>query len=209
MMQYELYTAVGRLQIKRVGIGRRYPVIVINRKEYAVDPQELTVWTALCWRLCDMDALARHYEQLFIYLPSERRTFENCVSRLVTRGLIARGMGDTQFEALYDLLADLYVKPIHQGLRGLFRRDWQNEDEAKMMSLSRQALLSTAELVKCAEVGVNDVSTEDKVMDALYADDDTTSDNIGMLMRYVTSREPVTVAIANLYLRRQITFEKV
>ena len=31
------------------------------------------------------------------------------------------------------------------------------------MALSRQALLSTAELVKCAEVGVRDISTDDKL----------------------------------------------
>lgn len=66
------------------------------------------------------------------------------------------------------------------------------------MALSRQALLSTAELVKCAEVGVRDISTDEKLMDALYNDDDTTSDNIADMMLTAESRERVTVAIANL-----------
>ena len=76
------------------------------------------------------------------------------------------------------------------------------------MSLSRQALLSTAELIKCVETGTTDISTDSKLMDALYADNDTTSDNIRYLMQNVPSTVPVTLAIANLYLRKQIIFER-
>ena len=93
--------------------------------------------------------------------------------------------------------------------RELFRRDRPNKQEAQVMALSRQALLSTAELVKCAEVGAKDVSTDEKLMDALYNDDDTTSDNIVDMMLTAESRERVTVAIANLYLRKQIIFQRV
>lgn len=46
-------------------------------------------------------------------------------------------------------------------------------------------------------------------MDALYNDDDTTSDNIADMMLTAESRERVTVAIANLYLRKQIIFQRV
>lgn len=77
------------------------------------------------------------------------------------------------------------------------------------MALSRQALLSTAELIKCAEVGARDVSTDEKLMDALYNDDDTTSENIADLMLTAESRGWVTEAVANLYLRKQIIFERV
>ena len=93
--------------------------------------------------------------------------------------------------------------------RELFRWDRPNKQEAQVMALSRQALLSTAELVKCAEVGVRDISTDEKLMDALYNDDDTTSDNIVDMMLTAESRERVTVAIANLYLRKQIIFQRV
>ena len=66
-----------------------------------------------------------------------------------------------------------------------------------------------AELVKCEEVGAEDISTDEKLLDALYADEETTSDNIGMLMQTARSREAVTVAVANLYLRKQIVLERV
>ena len=77
------------------------------------------------------------------------------------------------------------------------------------MALSRQALLSTAELIKCAEVDAKDVSTDEKLMDALYNDDVTTSDNIADMMLAAKNRERVTAAVANLYLRKQIIFQRV
>ena len=62
---------------------------------------------------------------------------------------------------------------------------------------------------KCFEVGVEDISTDEKLLDALYYDEDTTSDNIAMMMLASASRKPVTEAVANLYLRKQIVFERV
>jgi len=141
-----------------------------------------------------------------------------------TRGLVASGSGNTDFEALYEMLGGLYVVPLSDSLpmrlaaflrltllRGvsirkakqLFQKDHPNEREAQVMALSRQALLSTAEL------GVKDISTDEKLMDAIYDDDYTSSDNIADMMLTVKSRESVTVAIANLYFRKQIIFERV
>ncbi len=77
------------------------------------------------------------------------------------------------------------------------------------MALSNQALLSTAELIKCTEAGITDISTEEKLLDALYSDEDTTSDNIGMMMLTAKARESVTAAVANLYLRKQIVLERI
>ena len=137
--------------------------------------------------------------------------------------------GDTDFEALYDLLGGLYVIPISESIplrvmtflkmvllegvavskaRQLFQRDQPNQREAQILALSKQALLSAAELIKCAEAGVSDLSTDQKVMAALYNDDFTTCDNIRWEMMQAESREDVTLAVANLYLRKQIIFER-
>lgn len=91
----------------------------------------------------------------------------------------------------------------------LFEKDNPNDREAQVMALSRQALLSTAELIKCVEVGATDISTDCKLLNALYADTDTTCDNIRYMMQDVPSQAPVTMAVANLYLRKQIIFERV
>ena len=224
------YTAVGNLRRKTEGFGQAYPVIVVNRQEYAMDIQEMTVWTALCWRLLDFKQLENKYEMLAKSSPTPTRTLESCVERLKTRGLIASGSGATDFDALYDLLSGLYVVPLSESmplrlatflklvvLKGtpyfkakvLFDKDTPNGQEAQIMALSRQALLSTAELIKCVEIGATDISTDCKLLNALYADTDTTCDNIRYMMQDVPSKAPVTMAVANLYLRKQIIFERV
>lgn len=230
MKKHTYYTAVGHFQRKTDGHGRSYPVIIINREEYSVDIQEMALWTALSWRLLSFPQIKAEYDKLDqdCTIPAIR-TLEDCLGRLCTRGLVDSGSGETDFEALYDLLGNLYVSPLSESFpvrlavflkltlcRGvpfskakeLFRTDRPNEQEAQIMALSRQALLSTAELVKCAEIGVHDISTGEKLMDALYNDDNTTSDNIADMMLTAKSREWVTAAVANLYLRKQIILQR-
>lgn len=230
-MKKTYYTAVGHFRRKTDREGQTYPVILVNREEYQVDIQEMTVWTALSWQLLDSEALEREYDRLSWGSGVQpRRTLEDCLKRLVTRGLVATGSGKTGFDALYDLIGGLYVVPLSDSLplrlsaflkltilrgvsasraRTLLRRDRPNETEAQVMALARQELMSTAELVKSVETGVRDVSTGEKLMAALYDDEDTTSDNISIMMLTAKSRESVTLAIANLFLRKQIIFEKV
>ncbi len=224
------YTAVGNFRRKRDRAGQAYPVIIVNRQEYMVDRQEMALWTCLNWRITSMEQAREHYEKLEQSLyPYITRTFENCLKRLEVRGLVVSGSGDTDFEALYDLLGVLYVVPISESIplravtflkmvlldgvtvsqaKLLFQRDRPNQREAQVLALSKQALLSTAELIKCAEAGVSDLSTDQKVMAALYNDDFTTCDNIRWEMMQAESREDVTLAVANLYLRKQIIFER-
>ncbi len=225
------YTAVGHFRRRINGLGRSCPVIIINEQEYNVDIQEMALWTTLNWRLLDFPQVEAEYNKLNqdCAIPA-LRTLENCLGRLCTRGLVASGTGRTDFEALYDLLGGLYVSPLSENLlrrlaaflkltvlrgipvsqaRKLFQKDQPSEEEAQVMALSRQALLSTAELVKCAELGVRDVSTDEKLMDALYNDNDTTSDNIPDMMLTAENRERITTAVANLYLHQQIIFQRV
>ena len=222
------YTAVGHFCRKTDANGRTYPVILVNQEEHMVDMQEMAVWTVLNWRFLHLEQIEMKYGQLAGELPPARRTLETCLNRLEMRGLIARGVGDTDFEALYDLLGGLYVVPLSESLplrlatfwkllldgvpfakaRQLFQKDRPSAREVQVLALSRQALLSTAELIKCAEAGVSDLSTDQKVMAALYNDDFTTCDNIRWEMMQAESREDVTLAVANLYLRKQIIFER-
>lgn len=229
-MKTTIYTAVGHLIRKRSEDGTSYPVILLNRREYGVDVQEMTVWAALCWEFLTMDEIRAKYAEYTNKLPSERRTLEDCVARLKTRGLIAFGCGESGREALYDLLADLYVVPVYDNLvirwfafwklvltHGvspkragvLLGRDKRDERETQIMALVHQAVLSTAELIKCVEVGATDISTDVKLLEALYVDPDVTCDNLPCLMRGARSREDVTVAVANLYLRKQVVLERV
>lgn len=222
------YTAVGHFRRKTDDSGHTYPVILVNQAEYRVDMQEMAVWTVLNWRFLRLEQIEIKYGQLAVDLSPARQTLETCLNRLEMRGLIARGVGGTDFEALYELLGELYVVPVAESLslrlvtfgkllldgvpfskaRQLFRKDGPSQREAQVLALSQQALLSTAELIKCAEVGTTDVSTDEKLMDALIDNDCTTSDSIAFEMLESEHCVPVTMAVANLYLRKQIVFAR-
>lgn len=153
---------------------------------------------------------------------------DSLIDRIDTAALLARckkeysGVAQLGIEALElkikgcsgaDIARLYHTEPNHVGAwisrakaKLLFRRDRSNQREAQILALSKQALLSTAELVKCAEADVSGLSTDQKVMAALYNDDFTTCDNIRWEMMQAESREDVTLAVANLYLRKQIIF---
>ncbi len=231
MLQHTYYTAVGRYLCKTDNSGRTYPVVICKQKEHCVDLQEMTLWTALNWRLLDHRQAEQQYWKLARgLLPAPPRSFDDCLNRLCVRGLVAEGKGETGLDALYDLLSDLYIRPAAGStpqrlckflkmtmLDGvavstaskLLRKDRRSAQESQIMRLSQQTLLSTAELVKCVENGVTDLSTEEKVLDALYGDTETTCDNIGFIMHSAESMQAVVVAVSNLYLRQQIILERV
>ena len=163
MAEKTLYTALGHFRCRNDGGGRRYPVILMDHREFGMDPQEMTLWTALCWRLTDQQRAEDFYEQLSNGMELfPRRSFSDCLDRLVTRGLVAKGSGTTDFDALYDLLGGLYVVPISSNfplkvvtflklLRSgtapalaatLFRRDRRTEPERCVMALSGHTPLS-------------------------------------------------------------------
>lgn len=147
----------------------------------------------------------------------------------LTRGLVAEGRGGSEYESLYDLLSCLYIAPVSanpflrlgaflklwiwdgvpfsKAIR-LFSRPKQDAAERQIVRLANQALLSSAELIKCAERGVRTLRSDAQLMDCLYADELTTSENLPILMAASRQARPVSAAIANLYLHKQIVFER-
>ena len=226
-----LYTAVGRFE-KRYNGGRlSCPVIVLGGKEYMVDIQEMVVWTILNWRIVRKEEIGALYEEMIKKsgTPMER-PWEACMERLLVRGLLVSGSGETEYDALYDLVSSLYIIPTDGSLplrlaaflkltlanrvpfstaRKLFRKDSRTDGEKNVMHLARQTLLSTAEIIKCTEKGIHCLPDENSIMDGLYDDCDTTSDNIGSLMKSSPRTKDITLAVANLYLRQQIIFERI
>lgn len=226
----KLYTAVGCLQCKGRRNGNRYPTVTLNRREYILDMQEMMLWSILNWRILSMDELQTLYEQKERetgFFP--QRSAEDCMCRLLQRGLIADGSGETGADALYGLLSELYVVPISENLllrlfsfarltvldgipfkaaKSIFGKDKRSDGEKQVMRLANRAILSTAEMIKCVEQRATDFSSEDELMQILYRDDYTTSDNLAEETRTLPECRPVLTSIANLYLRRQILFER-
>lgn len=231
MTRKKLYTAIGRFARKTNGCGRSCPVIQLGGKEYMMDMQEMVLWTSLNWRILRREEIGAFYEKTTATACfSTDRSWEMCVDRLLTRGLLVSGSGETEYDALYDLLGSLSIIPVSESrslrvvaflklllrdripfsaARRLFQPDSRTTQETQVIRLARQALLSTAEIIKCMEKDVNYLPDDMALLDAVYNDDYTTSDNIPFLMKSSDHTRPVLLAIANLYLRQQIIFERV
>ncbi len=230
MTNKTLYTAVGKLKMKGRINGMRCPLVTIGDREYILDMQEMILWTVLNWRILSMEETAALYEKKAQETGfSSHRDMEECMRRLIQRGLVAEGIGDTGADALYDLISDLYVVPISESLflriisfirltffarvpfsatRKLFCRDKRNDGEQKVMQLANQAILSTAEIIKCVDQDALRFATEEDLLDVLYHDEYTTSENIAYAVRALPQCRPVITSVANLYLRKQIIFER-
>lgn len=226
-----LFTAVGRMEKRTDSPGRSYPVIVLGGKDYMVDLQEMLVWSSLNWRIARKNEIGELYNKAVLdYSFQTDRTWSACVERLLIRGLLVSGSGATDYDALYDLLSTMYIIPASGSLplrlfsflklvlvkdvplsmaRRLLCGDKRTAGEKQVMRLAGQTLMSTAEIIKCVEKGIHSLPNEESVLDNLYDDRDTTSDNIAYLVKSSANSKPVVLAVANLYLRRQIIFERI
>lgn len=223
------YTAVGRYELHSGENGNRYPVVILNNKEYILDLQEMIIWSSLMWKIHILDELRA------IFYKKEREahilgelSFEEYIDKLEKKGLIVSGCDYVGIDALYNLLSKLYIVPVTGNLftkvsaflhltfvrgvpfrvtKNIFIKDKLTSDEKLVLALTRQALLSTAELIKCMQKGATDLSSNDKVMDTLYDDEITTCDNIGIFSRFFVEQQSVLQAVSNLYLKKLILFE--
>ena len=89
----------------------------------------------------------------------------------------------------------------------IFEKPQFSETEKQLMRLVKQNQLSVGELVKCVECGIVDVSTNEKLVDALYDDEETTYKNIGQIWRGCEANNPVLAGIATLYLNKHVIFD--
>lgn len=95
-MNNKLYTAVGRTQISKSANGQHYPMVILNGKENILDLQEMILWTVLNWRiLTEEEAKAFYSAKENETGFRSRKSFEDCLHRMVQRGLIAEGFGET------------------------------------------------------------------------------------------------------------------
>lgn len=226
----KLYTAVGRFQKKGCVGGLSCPVIYSGQREYSVDLQEMMLWTILNRRILEADEIGELYRVKALEVGYDtHRSWGACLNRLHQRGLVVSGTGETGEDALYNLLSCLYVIPISNSTllrlitflkltlvngksftvaKRVFERHPMTDCEKQVYELSRQALLSTAEIIKCVDKKATNLTTGERILEVLYDDEETTSDNIASLVRCLDSRQPVILAVANLYLSQQIIFER-
>lgn len=226
----KLYASVGLFKLKRHGTNNMYPAVILSGNECKLDVQEMAVWASLNWRILTYEQLYAFYEEQEIRSALIcSRSFYDTLNRLVLRGLIAEGSGETDEEALYNLVSKLYIIPLYQSApirvlsflklvvlhkvpfqkaKVIFERDRKNKNEKRIMELAFSAPMSTAEIIKCIDKNINCILNEDDVVEFLYDDDALTSENIAESVRKLPSARNVISAISNLYLRKQILFER-
>lgn len=226
-----LYTSVGRLKTSIYQKQIKHPIIQIGSREYLVDPQEFMIWISLNWRICSWDEIGTYYDAYAEQTGYvNHRTWESCVNRLLTRGLLVSGSGETLYDALYDLLSNMYIIPtmcsfplrllavgkmlfsgkiqISSAVR--FLRCYRHSaKEKQIIRYAKTTPLTVAEVICCMERCVQSIQDDNGLMDTLYADESTTSENISMTAKGYQCCKDTIETVANLYLNQQLIFERV
>lgn len=229
MSNNAIYTAVGRWEKQSEADETVIPVIILRGREYQIDQQELLLWCCLNWRLLQKAEIGAQYEKLAATAGfRSHRTWQQCLDRLVLRGLVVVGQGETDYDALYDLLAPLNIIPIGGGVFArllsfvkltiwdnvspaiasrVIHIDHRTQNEKQVMRLVSQTMLSVAEVVRCVERSIQSIASTDAVVAQLYDDEDTTSLNLPANAKFDSCCSDVITAVANLYVRQQIIFD--
>ena len=221
------YTAVGSYQM-RTENGREMPYILRMGRMEPISIPEFFIWSHLLWEVETYDEIREFYQNQSKSLGVRLPNLDQALKMLIKRKLIAKGIGYTGEDALYDMLSAAFVLPIHtlgkkklssvirllvkgritgrEAIRAM-RPEHLTGDENRVMKLVRQTPLSVSELIRCIENGVWDVDTPEKVITAIYTDEEDTQERMQITSRQADCKTAVLEAVANLYLRRRVILD--
>ena len=223
------YTAVGSYQM-RTENGREMPYILRMGRMEPISIPEFFIWSHLLWEVETYDEIREFYQNQSKSLGVRLPNLDQALKMLIKRKLIAKGIGYTGEDALYDMLSAAFVLPIHtlgkkklssvirllvkgritgrEAIRAM-RPEHLTGDENRVMKLVRQTPLSVSELIRCIENGIWDVDTPEKVITAIYTDEEDTQERMQITSRQADCKTAVLEAVANLYLRRRVMLDMV
>ena len=221
------YTAVGSYQM-RTENGREMPYILRMGRMEPISIPEFFIWSHLLWEVETYDEIREFYQNQSKSLGVRLPNLDQALKMLIKRKLIAKGIGYTGEDALYDMLSAAFVLPIHtlgkkklssvirllvkgritgsEAIRAM-RPEHLTGDENRVMKLVRQTPLSVSELIRCIENGVWDVDTPEKGITAIYTDEEDTQERMQITSRQADCKTAVLEAVANLYLRRRVMLD--
>ena len=223
------YAAVGSYRIKNQN-GRKVPYIQKLGKLHLVSIPEFMIWSTLLWEVMTYDELKRQYEDMVHGLDAKLPAFDEMLNLLIKRKLVVKGLGYTGRDALFNMLSDAFVIPycmtapkktwmvLRLWLKGklgildiprLLHAGDASEDEDRVIRLVEQTPLSTAEIIRCFEREVYDVSSPEKVIAGIYPDEESDQARIANEEKLSEHTGAVLQAVANLYLNRKIILEVV
>lgn len=111
---YELYTALGWFELEWDTEDTFRPIVYLSGKKYELTTPEVWIWRFLDFKIRGIESIRQHYEENSKTFLSRFQPipFEQCMSRLEFRGLIATGCGNSSGMAQYRLSRDLYPRKI-------------------------------------------------------------------------------------------------
>jgi len=222
------YTSMGRMTTKKEN-GITVPCIIVEDREYRLTVEELIIWGSLHWKFLNKKDLEREFNRR----KDNARifndvSFEDTLNRLITRTVVSSGTNYLAADALYELVGDLKIRPVRIDPRDRFKSSVYmyfnkgvpltqcikhffgavlSKNEKHILNLSKKVGVSTAEIIKCGELKIQNIETEDELMDKLYSDEKTDYITINSDSRFSKLRVDVLQSVANLYLKKQIIFE--
>lgn len=222
------YTALGRL-ITKDERGVQIPVVIIDDREYHLNPEELMIWISLHWNFLNRIDLEKEFNRR----RSEARIFDDSyfdhvVNRLEGRRLITSGTDYLAADALYRLVGELRIRPIRFGIldrvkscihlyfvKGVplarciaaYFGEKVSGNEKKVLQLSAYTGVTTAEIIQCTEKNIASLKNEGEVMENLYDEIENTSQKITNDSRFSQMKTEILQAVTNLYLKKKIIFE--
>lgn len=226
-----LYTAIGTLKFQKSPKGKPIPVILNHNREYGLSEHELILWSCLAFQILQIHELKAVYEyRLQNANAKEAMPFSHYLNRLILRGLIAEGEGLTGVDAFYRLLGNLHILPVSHPfpvrlftciqlrLEGKIRTSDIGRYLKKMhytplektvMKLAQTVSVTTAELVSYVDLERDSASQNSREMlTELYQDPETTYQTLAEDAQIHHIQYPVLQAIGNLYLNKQISFQR-
>ncbi len=104
----EFFVTKGKLVVRN-----SEPLIVVEGEERALLKEEFILWTSLHWNILNKESLNAEFDRrMKKYSLYGDVSFEQTLSRLKTRGLVASKSDYLAADALYNLVKDLYVVPL-------------------------------------------------------------------------------------------------
>ena len=219
----EFFVTKGKLVVKN-----SEPLIVVEGEERALSKEEFILWTSLHWNILNKESLNAEFDRrMKKYSLYGDVSFQQTLSRLKTRGLIASKTDYLAADALYNLVKDLYIVPLgtvstfkKAMIFGLMLIDGIPLDkcrevmadfdikglEKQIVGFSKRIKVSGAELIRISDKSLWDIKSEDDIVPLAY-DEHEDIDALGNYTRFSKDKTKVLEAIVNLYLKKQIVFE--
>ena len=200
MMKF--YAAAGSYQLIAEN-GHKLPYILRLGKLHPISIPEFVVWSSLLWEVMSYEEARNAYQTIMQGDLKRVPSFDEILVMLTKRKLVVEGSGYTGLDALYQMLASAYVIPIRTSMN----QERLDANQRRVLRLVEQNPLSSAELIRCFDEGITDVSSADRLVESIYPTEESSQARLQKESMVSQNATTVLQAVADLYLNRRVILE--